>query len=101
MTRLARSSILKFLRGAIKVGCLEIVDSQGVYEFGTYKEDRTAVRVTVHNDLFYMRVLASADLGISESYMMSDIDVNDLKGMMDVRSTSHVFTLFEQRLTSA
>ena len=90
MTHLAKSSILNFLRGAIKVGYLEIVDSQGVYGFGTYKEGPNAVRVTVHNDLFYMRVLASADLGISESYMMCDIDVNNLKGMMDVRSISHV-----------
>jgi hypothetical protein len=31
-------------------------------------------------------VLASADLGISESYMMSDIDVDDLKGLMNVGS---------------
>ena len=42
------------------------------------------------NDLFYMRVLASADLGLSESYMMCDIDVDNLKGMMDVSSSSHV-----------
>ena len=82
----ARSSILNFLRSAIKVGYLEIADSQGVHGFGTCKEGRNAVRVTVHNDLFYVRVLASADLGVSESYMMSDIDIDNLKGMMDVGS---------------
>ena len=80
----ARSSILDFLRSAIKVGHLEITDSQGVHRFGTFKEGRNAVRLTVNNDLFYARVLASADLGISESYMMSDIDVDDLKGLMNV-----------------
>ena len=84
MPSLARSSILNFLRSAIKVGYLEISDSWGVHRFGAHKEGRDAVRITVNNDLFYVRVLASADLGISESYMMRDIDVNDLKGMMDV-----------------
>ena len=54
------------------------------------KEGRNAVRIKVHNDLFYVRVLASADLGISESYMMCDIDVDNLKGMMDVGPVSHV-----------
>ena len=86
----ARSSILNFLRSAIKVGYLEVADSQGVHSFGTYKEGRNAVRITVYNDLFYVRVLASADLGLSESYMMCDIDVNNLKGMMDVSSSSYV-----------
>ena len=87
---LAKSSIFNFLRGAIKVGYLEVTDSQGIYGFGTYKEGRNIVRITVHNDLFYMRVLASADLGLSESYMMCDIDVDNLKGMMDVSSSSHL-----------
>ena len=41
----------------------------------------------MNDELFYIRVLASADLGLSESYMMSDIDVDNLKGMMDVRSS--------------
>ena len=86
MTSPARSSILHFLRSAIKIGYLEIADSHGVHSFGTYKEGRNTVRVTVNNDLFYVRVLASADLGVSESYMMSDIDVDNLKGMMDVGS---------------
>lgn len=90
MVTLARSSIFSFLRSAIKVGYLEISDSQGVCGFGTYKEGRNAVRITVKNDLFYVRVLASADLGVSESYMMNDIDVDDLKGMMDVGSRSFV-----------
>ena len=92
MTCPARSSILNFLRSAIKVGYLEIADSHGVHGFGTYKEGRNPVRVTVHNDIFYVRVLASADLGVSESYMMSDIDVDNLKGMMDVGSRSRVPT---------
>ena len=96
MSSLARSSILNFLRSAIKVGHLEVSDSRGVHCFGAHKEGRNAVRITVHNDLFYVRVLASADLGISESYMMRDIDVNDLKGMMDVGSGSHVSV--EERL---
>jgi len=86
----ARSSILNFLRSAIKVGYLEIADSHGVHGFGTCKEGRDAVRLTVNNDLFYVRVLASADLGVSESYMMSDIDIDNLKGMMDVSSRSHL-----------
>lgn len=88
---LARASILNFLRSAIKVGHLEIVDSRGVHSFGTHKDGRDAVRITVHNDLFYVRVLASADLGLSESYMLCDIDVNDLKGMMNVGPESHLF----------
>jgi len=96
MSSLARSSILNFLRSAIKVGFLEISDSRGVHCFGAQKEGQNAVRITVHNDLFYVRVLASAELGISESYMMCDIDVNNLKGMMDVGSSSHVSV--EQRL---
>ncbi|KAF9645341.1 cyclopropane fatty acid synthase [Thelephora ganbajun] len=83
-TSLARSSILGFLQSAIKVGYLEITDSQGIHGFGTHKEGRKAVRITVNNDLFYVRVLASADLGLSESYMMCDIDVDNLKGMMDL-----------------
>jgi cyclopropane-fatty-acyl-phospholipid synthase len=71
------------------VGYLEIADSEGVHAFGKHKEGRNAVRITVNNELFYTRVLASADLGLSESYMMSDIDVDDLRGMMNVCSPSH------------
>ena len=85
----ARSSILSFLRSGIKVGYLEVTDSQGVHRFGTYKEGGNAVRVTVHSDVFYMKVLASAELGLSEAYMMNEIDVDDLKAMMDVSSCSH------------
>ena len=44
----------------------------------------------MHNDLFYVRVLASADLGLGESYMLCDIEVSDLKGMMDVGSDSYL-----------
>lgn len=36
-----------------------------------------------------MNVLGSADLGLSESYMMNDIDIDNLKGLMDVSSPSH------------
>ena len=80
----ARSSILSFLQGAIKVGYLEITDSHGVHRFGTYQEGKNAVRVTVNNDLFYVRVLSSADLGLGESYMVNDIDIDNIKGMIDV-----------------
>lgn len=85
----ARTSILRFLRRAIRVGHLEIVDSQGTYRFGTWKDGRDPVRITVNNDEFYAKVLASADLGLSESYMVNDIDIDNLKGLMDVRSSSH------------
>jgi len=81
---LARSSFLDFLHSAIKIGYLEITDSRGVHRFGVDEEGRDPVRITVHNDLFYVRVLASADLGISESYMLCDVDIDNLKGMMDV-----------------
>lgn len=97
MAPLARSSIFGFLRSAIKIGYLELIDSQGVHGFGTHEEGRNTVRITVKNDLFYVRVLASADLGISESYMMNDIDVDNLKGMMNVGSSLHV--PIEHRLT--
>ncbi|KAF9782351.1 Mycolic acid cyclopropane synthetase-domain-containing protein [Thelephora terrestris] len=80
----ARSSVFSFLQSALRVGHLEITDSQGVHRFGTYERGRNTVRMTVNNDLFYVRVLASADIGLSESYMMSDIDVVDLKGMMNL-----------------
>ena len=90
MAPLARSSIFGFLRSAIKVGYLELIDSQGIHGFGTYEEGRNTVRITVKNDLFYVRVLASADLGISESYMMRYIDVNDLKRVMHVCPGSHL-----------
>lgn len=94
----AKASIFNFLRSAIKVGYLEIADSRGVHGFGTYKEGRNAVRIAVHNDLFYVRVLASADLGISESYMLCDIDVDNLKGMMDVGSATRTSSSPGQRL---
>jgi cyclopropane-fatty-acyl-phospholipid synthase len=83
MTLLARSSVLSFLRRVIKIGYLEITDSQGVHGFGE-PEGQNTVQITVRNDLFYLGVIASADLGISESYMMCDIDVDDLKRMIDV-----------------
>jgi cyclopropane-fatty-acyl-phospholipid synthase len=89
MTLSARSSVLDFLRRAIKIGYLEISDSQGVFSFGAHEEGRNNVRITVHNNLFYVRVLASADLGICESYMLCDIDVDNLKGMMDVGRGLH------------
>ncbi|KAH9942615.1 cyclopropane-fatty-acyl-phospholipid synthase [Amylocystis lapponica] len=77
---LARSSIHAVLQRGINRGCLHIHDSEGTHIYGQVGVH--PIHLTVHSERFWKRVFTSGDLGFSEAYMMGEIEVDDLKGMM-------------------
>ncbi|KAI5122125.1 hypothetical protein M0805_000773 [Coniferiporia weirii] len=80
----ARSSILSVLEGAITVGTLTITENGQTYSYGSYSKSGSNIELQVLNDVFWTRVLMSGDLGFSEAYMIGDVKVNNLKGVMDL-----------------
>ncbi|KAH9849100.1 cyclopropane-fatty-acyl-phospholipid synthase [Lenzites betulinus] len=86
----ARSSILSVLRSAIVVGHMRIEDRDETFHFGTPASDKTGsgggsvVRLKVHNGRFWTRVFAAGDLGFSEAYMIGDVEIENLKSIMDL-----------------
>ncbi|KAJ8514887.1 hypothetical protein ONZ45_g7617 [Pleurotus djamor] len=84
LSSFARSSILSVLDSAISVGHLTISDSQGIHCYGVRRKGANDVYITVVNDYFWTRLLLSGDLGFSEAYMIGDIQVDDLRGAMNL-----------------
>ncbi|GJE84825.1 cfs1-like protein [Phanerochaete sordida] len=82
--RFAKSSIQAFLSKAIRKGHLCIEDSTGTSEYGRIVKNGLSVRIRVHHEDFWPRIFMSGDLGFSEAYMVGDIDVDNLKGAMDL-----------------
>lgn len=80
----ARSSLLAVLEQAITIGHLTIVDNGIEYEFGEHTIGENDLRLTVINENFWSRVLMSGDLGFSEAYMIGDVQVSNLKAVMDL-----------------
>ncbi|KAH8115801.1 cyclopropane fatty acid synthase [Phellopilus nigrolimitatus] len=80
----ARSSILSVLEHAIHVGRLTIIEQHEEYTFGEQNKGTNVVELKVINEAFWNRVLMSGDLGFSEAYMIGDVQVNNLKSLMDL-----------------
>ncbi|KAL0949084.1 hypothetical protein HGRIS_009176 [Hohenbuehelia grisea] len=84
LTTFARTSILSVLDSAITTGHLTISDSEGVHCYGRRHKGCNDVYIKVANDHFWTRLLLSGDLGFSEAFMIGDIQVDDLKGAMNL-----------------
>ncbi|CAL1703270.1 unnamed protein product [Somion occarium] len=80
----ARSSILSFLGRSIRSGYLCIEDDEGLHEFGLHTKSGNIVRLRVVGHEFWTRIFLSGDLGFSEAYIMGEIEVDDLKCVMDL-----------------
>ncbi|KAJ3558617.1 hypothetical protein NM688_g816 [Phlebia brevispora] len=80
----ARSSLLSFLQRSSFCGHLRIEDSDGIYDYGDKSSSSCSVYIRVLNSHFWTRVLLSGDLGFSEAYMIGEIEVDDLKGVMNI-----------------
>jgi cyclopropane-fatty-acyl-phospholipid synthase len=78
----ARSSILSALERLISVGHLTIVDEQGTFRYGKFHKTTPAIHLRVIRESFWVRVLLSGDIGFSEAYMIGDIEVSDLNGLL-------------------
>ncbi|TFY65970.1 hypothetical protein EVG20_g5119 [Dentipellis fragilis] len=78
----ARDSIIRTLKQSITIGCLEIQDYHGVSRCGNFDGKANVLHIKVLNEHFWTQVLLRGDLGFSEAYMMGDVQVNDLKGVM-------------------
>ncbi|CAK1358720.1 Tuberculostearic acid methyltransferase UfaA1 [Cercospora beticola] len=88
---LARSQILNLLRN-IQIGSLKITDTDGTTTVcGSPKpaglEDENSEKnvyatahseLTVHQDMFWIRLLLFADMGLAESYMLGEVSCTDL-----------------------
>ena len=70
--------------GALGSGRLLLNDVQGEVEFGDARADRTPVRLDVHRQRFYRRVLLGGSLGAAESYMDGDWSASDLGALIRI-----------------
>ncbi|OSD00401.1 cyclopropane-fatty-acyl-phospholipid synthase [Trametes coccinea BRFM310] len=84
LTMIARSSILTMLRATITVGSICIEDCDDTFCFGNEKTGGAVVRIKVHSGKFWTRVFTSGDLGFSEAYMIGEVDIENLKSIMDL-----------------
>ncbi|KZS88913.1 cyclopropane-fatty-acyl-phospholipid synthase [Sistotremastrum niveocremeum HHB9708] len=81
----ARETLVEVCQQGVTVGHLSITDSQGTYSFGNSDlEKGQHVTIQVVNDTFWTRVLFGGDLGFSEAYLVGDIEISDLKGVIDL-----------------
>ncbi|KAK7040799.1 hypothetical protein VNI00_009705 [Paramarasmius palmivorus] len=85
--RFARRQIISALHRGIVRGRLELYDSSlGHVTLGSQDldvEDKIAT-MTVTNELFWVRVLLSYDIGFSEAYMAGDFQTPDLKAVLNL-----------------
>ncbi|KAH8829939.1 cyclopropane-fatty-acyl-phospholipid synthase [Flagelloscypha sp. PMI_526] len=84
LASLARNSILSVLDQSIQNGYLSVSDSQGTNYYGAYSKGCNSVHLKVLSDNFWIRLLLSGDLGFSEAFMIGEVEVNNLKGAMDL-----------------
>ncbi|KAJ3487084.1 hypothetical protein NLI96_g3776 [Meripilus lineatus] len=100
----ARNSILSFLHQAITTGHLIVEDSEGIFEFGTPQKTGNTTRIRVLHKSFWARIFSSGDLGFSEAYMMGEVEVDNLKAVMDLwldnQSSMTGLSSFLSRLSS-
>ncbi|EGO01472.1 hypothetical protein SERLA73DRAFT_131752 [Serpula lacrymans var. lacrymans S7.3] len=80
----ARASVLAVLDKAITRGHLTVQDSEGSHHFGIRAKGCNDVYIKVVNSDFWTRILFSQDLGFSEAYMIGDVEVDNLKAVMDL-----------------
>ncbi|KAI0366500.1 cyclopropane-fatty-acyl-phospholipid synthase [Pilatotrama ljubarskyi] len=84
LTMFARSSILSVLRSAISVGYMRIEDRDQTFCFGNDKTAGVVVHMRVLNGRFWTRIFSSGDLGFSEAYMIGEVEIENLKSIMDL-----------------
>ncbi|KAI0919857.1 hypothetical protein AcV5_001814 [Taiwanofungus camphoratus] len=84
MISLTRSSVLAVLKHAINRGSLHIEDAAGTYQYGCPSKLGHIVYLKVLNDNFWLRVFISGGLGFSEAYMMGEIVVDNLNGIIQL-----------------
>jgi len=100
----ARASIHSVLDQAITKGQLTIYDPEGMRCYGRQQTGCNDVHLTVTNNNFWTRVLVSGDVGcetslfaadtgpfltvfsVSEAYMVGDVEIKDLRAVMNVCS---------------
>lgn len=78
---LAKTTIISLME-KIQTGTLRVIDSERVYTFGNGSEPKATI--TVINQSFWLRMLLLSDLGFSESFMASEIDVDNLDHLFKV-----------------
>ncbi|KAJ7579880.1 S-adenosyl-L-methionine-dependent methyltransferase [Mycena floridula] len=82
LIRIARNWIIYALRRGVVTGRLNISDSFGHQSFGQLDKNIEAAILTVTNDIFWLRILLSYDIGFSEAYMAGDFETPDLKKLL-------------------
>ncbi|KAI0357092.1 cyclopropane-fatty-acyl-phospholipid synthase [Trametes cingulata] len=84
LTMFARTSILSVLRSAVKVGYMRIEDRDETFYFGNEKTGGAEVHMKVLSGKFWTRIFSSGDLGFSEAYMIGEVEIENLKSIMDL-----------------
>ncbi|KAI0776930.1 cyclopropane-fatty-acyl-phospholipid synthase [Trametes elegans] len=105
LTMFARSSIIAVMRSAIAVGYMRIEDRDDTFHFGNEKAGGAVVRLKVLHGKFWTRVFTSGDLGFSEAYMIGEVDIENLKSIMDLwldnqSTVSSVSSLYSRLLAA-
>ncbi|KAJ3544748.1 hypothetical protein NM688_g5705 [Phlebia brevispora] len=80
---LAKAGVLRALSGIVH-GKLTVETADGdVYEFGDARSPRN-ITLRVRNDAFWRRLLLFNDLGFAESYMIGEIDCDDMSALLQL-----------------
>ncbi|KAJ7118155.1 S-adenosyl-L-methionine-dependent methyltransferase [Mycena epipterygia] len=82
--RYARSIAFSALRGGLVKGQLIVEDVEGHHIFGDPEAAESAVRLTVVNGAAWGKIFLTYDIGLAEAYMQGDLEVSDLKGLLNL-----------------
>ncbi|KIJ40895.1 hypothetical protein M422DRAFT_229957 [Sphaerobolus stellatus SS14] len=88
LSRIARDRILGYL-SKVEVGDLTIITSTDVWNFGTppgesSKQPALKAVLYVRSEAFWTRVGLFTDLGLAESYMVGEIDCDDITSLLKI-----------------
>ncbi|KAK1231381.1 hypothetical protein PQX77_005508 [Marasmius sp. AFHP31] len=98
LAKFARKSILSALRTAITTGQVVLSEGDTVTAYGTHKPGRNPIHIHVNHQEFWLRLMCSGDVGFSEAFMSSDIEISDLQGAMEIWLDNQI--AMERMLTS-
>ncbi|KAI0040390.1 cyclopropane-fatty-acyl-phospholipid synthase [Auriscalpium vulgare] len=95
----ARAHVIGVLSKGVLTGSLIVQEETRSHEFGTSAPGRRPVVVKVLNDIFWVRVVVSHDIGVTEAYMNGDIDISSLQDLFELwldnrNSLSDLATIF-------
>ncbi|KAJ7634829.1 CFS1-like protein [Roridomyces roridus] len=82
----ARHHILAVLERGVKHGQLQIVEDDVILTFGEPESKIPLTKATLHvrDASLWLRIFMTSDLGFAESFMLEEVEVDDLKAVCEI-----------------